>query len=275
MQFWLRTKTGPVEVSRDKIEQLRQAGKLTDHMRVVSTDGGQTWLTYRETVNVPQRQDASVASLASLAADAETQPKSQPGPAISSGSSARPANRRQASQSAMTHDPRRATTGQKKCFKCKALISKAAKHCPHCNTRQVSPWIGLGCLGVMMVLVLVLIGVYASMESDGPAGNQTPRTYSSANRERQWYQGGTLHHATVDQWRRASYRNKLATAADWLSATLWRGHLHSTRDFDRLKGKARILVIAVDAAVVGVDPGHDIANVAAVLLVTMGDDLAP
>ena len=31
----------------------------------------------------------------------------------------------------------------------------------------------------------------------------------------QWYVGGTLQYATVNQWQEASYGNKLATAAIW------------------------------------------------------------
>lgn len=30
-----------------------------------------------------------------------------------------------------------------------------------------------------------------------------------------WYVGGTLHSATLAEWRNADQRNKLATAADW------------------------------------------------------------
>jgi len=31
----------------------------------------------------------------------------------------------------------------------------------------------------------------------------------------EWYEGGTLHQATVKIWRQSSYSNRLATAADW------------------------------------------------------------
>ena len=33
-----------------------------------------------------------------------------------------------------------------------------------------------------------------------------------------WYAGGTLHKATVAEWSQATERNKLATAADWVTA---------------------------------------------------------
>lgn len=34
-----------------------------------------------------------------------------------------------------------------------------------------------------------------------------------------WYEGGTLHEALMDEWSRASAQNKLATAADWVVKT--------------------------------------------------------
>ncbi|MBU2547487.1 MAG: hypothetical protein KKB20_03665 [Proteobacteria bacterium] len=34
-----------------------------------------------------------------------------------------------------------------------------------------------------------------------------------------WYENGTLHKASVAEWNKATYENKLATAADWLLTT--------------------------------------------------------
>ncbi|MDD2391220.1 MAG: hypothetical protein PHP23_16030 [Desulfobacterales bacterium] len=31
----------------------------------------------------------------------------------------------------------------------------------------------------------------------------------------EWYEGGTLHQATVKTWKQSSYSNRLATAGDW------------------------------------------------------------
>ena len=31
----------------------------------------------------------------------------------------------------------------------------------------------------------------------------------------EWYEGGTLHQATVDTWSHSSYSNRLATSGDW------------------------------------------------------------
>lgn len=35
----------------------------------------------------------------------------------------------------------------------------------------------------------------------------------------EWYEGGTLHEATVAEWRTGTGTNKLATIADWIAAT--------------------------------------------------------
>ncbi len=46
---------------------------------------------------------------------------------------------------------------------------------------------------------LIVIGVFVS----------TP-VYSD-----EWNEGGTLHKATVQEWRQATYKNRFATSADW------------------------------------------------------------
>jgi hypothetical protein len=48
MQLCLKTKTGQVDASEELIEKLLKQGKLRDDMRCVSSDGGQTWVTYAE-----------------------------------------------------------------------------------------------------------------------------------------------------------------------------------------------------------------------------------
>jgi hypothetical protein len=37
---------------------------------------------------------------------------------------------------------------------------------------------------------------------------------------KQWYQGGTLHKATITEWKVATQENRLATSADMIAATL-------------------------------------------------------
>lgn len=73
-------------------------------------------------------------------------------------------------------------------------------------------------------------------------------TCASVN-AKEWYEGGTLHDATIAQWKRASQSNKLATCADWLSALYMRGNLTiSVSDFSDLRTYAGALVNYIDEA---------------------------
>ncbi len=103
----------------------------------------------------------------------------------------------------------------------------------------------------------------------------TSGTSSSSSSSEQWFQGGTLHGATAAQWKSGTYQNKLATAADWLAATIWKGHLKSPSDFDRVKVKAQMLVTAVDEVVAGEQPDSLQASEIAAALITMSNDLGP
>jgi len=51
-----------------------------------------------------------------------------------------------------------------------------------------------------MLLVLLILGVSSSASAE------------------KWYEGGTLHKATGGEWHRATSRNQLATAADFVAA---------------------------------------------------------
>ena len=42
---------------------------------------------------------------------------------------------------------------------------------------------------------------------------------------KEWYEGGTLHDATIAQWKRAKRQDKIATCADWVSALLMKSKL--------------------------------------------------
>jgi hypothetical protein len=107
------------------------------------------------------------------------------------------------------------------------------------------------------------------------SGGGTSSTSSSQNSSKQWFQGGTLHQATAAQWKAATYENKLATASDWLAATTWKGHLNSPRDFDRLKGKAQLLVNGVDEVINANPTGVVSPAEVAATIVTIANDLGP
>lgn len=89
----------------------------------------------------------------------------------------------------------------------------------------------------------------------------------------EWFEGGTLHHATMGEWRRASSKNKLATAADFVSSMM-RGRAYSVAD---LRPLAAQLVQGLDAFISGpADTYRDqqpVAQVAAMILA--GSPAAP
>ncbi len=98
---------------------------------------------------------------------------------------------------------------------------------------------------------------------------------SADQSKKEWFQGGTLHDATVSEWQKASAENKLATASDWLSATLWKGKLTSYDAFEKMKAKTQLLVDAIDRVVQGQDLGNTKAIEIAAAIVTTSNDLGP
>ena len=151
----------------------------------------------------------------------------------------------------------------KKCKECSKEISPKAKTCPNCGAPQGPKQYSVGKL---IVLILFGLFMYALFTAD-----YTPTTTSS----KQWFQGGNLHNATVAQWKSATYKNKLATASDWLAATKWKGHLNSPDDFDKIKVKAQMLVKAVDEVVTVKQTDSMQVNEIAAAIVTMSNDIGP
>jgi hypothetical protein len=50
----------------------------------------------------------------------------------------------------------------------------------------------------------------------------------------EWYEGGTLHTATVSGWNQSSYKNRLATSADWFVSITKKHNSSLQRKLDRL-----------------------------------------
>ncbi len=116
---------------------------------------------------------------------------------------------------------------------------------------------GCGCLSVFLVIFvgLIFLGIVGSfIDTDNIDQSSKPKRidYKAPVRKEtaeKWFEGGNLHKATISQWKKATYRNKLATAGDWLAATKWKGHINSMDDFNRLKVKAAVLVNAIDGSI--------------------------
>ncbi|MEH6639524.1 MAG: hypothetical protein V7717_09640 [Porticoccaceae bacterium] len=74
----------------------------------------------------------------------------------------------------------------------------------------------------------------------------------------EWYEGGVLHSATVDDWNSADASNKLATAADWASIRpKVQDKLKKSGDIATLRRFSNKLVKCTDRATQGKGYGHN------------------
>jgi len=77
---------------------------------------------------------------------------------------------------------------------------------------------------------------------------------SKRSQENNWNEGGDLHKSYVMDWRTASYKNKLATCADWMAV------VDNTISMNELKTRAENLVKCVDEAVATDSKGQQISG---------------
>ena len=78
-------------------------------------------------------------------------------------------------------------------------------------------------------------------------------TQKKSTTVKQWFEGGTLHNATLKQWRKATSANKLATCADFV-ATAWKDNKLKPHiaDINELKYYAQELVTFIDTGTDGI-----------------------
>ena len=124
-------------------------------------------------------------------------------------------------------------------------------------------------------LFLVIFSFIVLWSCNSENSENRLRSSRTAAPARQWFQGGNLHNSTIGDWKKATYENKLATSADWLAVTKWKGHLNTTTDFNKIKPKAEMLVAAVNQVVA--EKSIDNLNVTeiAVGIITLSNDLGP
>ncbi|MGR3301004.1 MAG: hypothetical protein ACUZ8I_00730 [Candidatus Scalindua sp.] len=96
-----------------------------------------------------------------------------------------------------------------------------------------------------------------------------------------WYEGGNLHKATVRTWNNASYRNRLATSADWFNEITKTSNPELKKKLDNLnynqwlvalKAFSKELEICVSEMVADerlFSPNDQIAEVAAICYISM------
>ena len=96
-----------------------------------------------------------------------------------------------------------------------------------------------------------------------------------------WYEGGNLHKATVRTWNNASYRNRLATSADWFNEITKTSNPDLKKKLDNLNYNQWLLALkefskqleicvsemAADERLF--NPNNQIAEVAAICYISM------
>lgn len=104
------------------------------------------------------------------------------------------------------------------CDKCKTDVSFSDSICPQCGAKNPAVPKKPYMFGVLAILVLVgLIGSkFSSKKDSSPDKNSEAKTDTNA-KEKKWYENGTLHKGTAIDWQNATYRNKLATCADFIA----------------------------------------------------------
>ncbi len=65
---------------------------------------------------------------------------------------------------------------------------------------------------------VIISGSSSSLPSSS-SKSSSGSTSSSSNSNTSWFNGGTLHNSKINEWRMASFSNRLATAADFIAAT--------------------------------------------------------
>jgi hypothetical protein len=84
----------------------------------------------------------------------------------------------------------------------------------------------------------------------------------------EWYQNGNLHHSNVAEWNKATYANKLATAADMvLVSTKIKNLVKESGDVDTARPFAVELVTCLNEAAAG--EGYEDTDVATLAVMCM------
>lgn len=71
--------------------------------------------------------------------------------------------------------------------------------------------------------------------------------FSTAAQAREWYEGGTLHRATVAQYLQGDPADVLATTSDWVSATIADAEINALNMNDIKKASVDVAMCVVKA----------------------------
>jgi len=88
----------------------------------------------------------------------------------------------------------------------------------------------------------------------------------------EWYENGNLHSVSVTEWNRATYANRLATAADWaITRPQIKAKVKNSGSIDTLRVFAIELVTCVNEATAGQGSSYmSVSSVAAGCMILMG-----
>ena len=128
---------------------------------------------------------------------------------------------------------------------------------------------------IARLLTVIAVLVVAACDA-GYSSSSTDSSSPRASKARQeWYTGGTLHKATIREWKAASYQNRLATCADFVSGTMLSRGMNA-KDIDISEGgsvwrSATDLETCISEGTSGLDftDAQSVAGLATVCMVLM------
>ena len=124
-----------------------------------------------------------------------------------------------------------------KCKSCKKEVAQTAVLCPHCGQKDPGTTTAqalMGCLG--LIVISLIFGMILVWCGDSPE-------------EKNWYEGGDLHSATVAEWKQASGRNRLATCADFAAILLaQKKNVITLNSESKYKVYSQNLMVCIDEA---------------------------
>lgn len=122
----------------------------------------------------------------------------------------------------------------------------------------------IGCV-VIFILFWIILVIILTVGGDGNSSSKQATEKQVTNQE--WYAGGTLHQATVADWKVATDKNKLATSADMMAV------VDNTVSMDELRIRAESLKKCIDEAVdideKSIDEG-DVSEFSAICVISLG-----
>ncbi len=167
-----------------------------------------------------------------------------------------------------------------KCPDCSKEVSDKADKCGNCGypiakqqlirensdttNHQAIAWL-------VFIGIIVLAIVVNSFLVNEPKENSELRRNESVGNPTKWYQGGTLHRASIEEYWSATESNRLATCADFATLTL-KDKVNPTNWEDKVLERATAIKACIDTATEGLPQTQDmkVSEVAAMCTTQLG-----